>query len=299
VTRGVASLQQYALNFTEPTTTSTTMQQQAQDGMCPSGVLLEWVWRAGALQVEWLAPPPRTSAAAGFCCHLPTPPGPVPLSLAAVGCLNMAMYQFAESTACVCTAAAAQSVRDLAKACNSSAVWALIAVAGLFAGAVFGSMELSADRAMLSADQLFLAVMKRKASRWGRAGMASASRALDQMWLPAAWSCHGPAPHTPANNPRLTPVPATVQVRQQGRCPQGGGWHPQLQQDAVPRPHPARQGRQLALHCLGPRMIGEGQAGRQAESLRNQSINDATTPALQLSRGHASAGLVCRQGATD
>ena len=79
----------------------------------------------------------------------------------------MAMYPFAESTACVCTAAAAQSVHDLAKECNSSAVWALIAVAGLFAGAVFGSMELSADRAMLSADQLFLAVMKRKASRWG------------------------------------------------------------------------------------------------------------------------------------
>ena len=45
VTTGVASLQQYALNFTEPKTNS--IQQQAQDGLCPSGAELKWARLAG------------------------------------------------------------------------------------------------------------------------------------------------------------------------------------------------------------------------------------------------------------
>jgi hypothetical protein len=74
----VASLQQYALNFTEPTTTSTTI-QQAQDGLCPSGVV--WSGHGGQALFSWkgwrlhhgLLP----LASAAICQH----PWPVPPSL--------------------------------------------------------------------------------------------------------------------------------------------------------------------------------------------------------------------------
>lgn len=208
VANGVASLQQYTLAFSEPTTIS-TIQQQDQDGACPSGVYVVQLACNGpgqgwALNVSAGGANACRLLLSPLCLQTLTPPSRLrkhqhphatPLAVVAVGCLNMAMYQFAESTACVCTSAAAQSVRDLAKECNRTAVWALIAVAGLFAGAVFGCMELAADRAMLAADQLFLAVMKRKAGRWvgvvpsGRVmpSRAACCRFLDRRVLPACY----------------------------------------------------------------------------------------------------------------
>ena len=78
----------------------------------------------------------------------------------------MALYPFARSSACLCTTGAVQWVHDLAAASRTATTWALIAVGALFVGALFASMELAADKAMLLADQLFLKVVKRKSSRW-------------------------------------------------------------------------------------------------------------------------------------
>ncbi|KAL4458198.1 hypothetical protein ABPG75_013063 [Micractinium tetrahymenae] len=80
-------------------------------------------------------------------------------------CLNMALYPFTESTACVCSAASAASLASLAQEAGKSAVWAAIGVAALFCGALFGCMEAAKDHVLLPADQLFLKVVRRRSRR--------------------------------------------------------------------------------------------------------------------------------------
>lgn len=82
----------------------------------------------------------------------------------------MALYRFTESPLCVCTKDGVQAVAQLAGDCKDSAQWALYGVACLCVGAIFGAMELSADVVLLSANQLFLRVIKRKSSRCGGVG---------------------------------------------------------------------------------------------------------------------------------
>ncbi|KAL4435047.1 hypothetical protein ABPG77_003872 [Micractinium sp. CCAP 211/92] len=77
-------------------------------------------------------------------------------------CLNAALYPFTESSACVCSAASAASLADLAKEASKSAVWAAVGVAALFCGALFGCMEAAKDGVLLPADQLFLKVVRRR-----------------------------------------------------------------------------------------------------------------------------------------
>ena len=74
----------------------------------------------------------------------------------------MALYPFLESAACMCTTNNLQSVGQLAGTSKDTAVWVLVGVAGLFAGSVLAVAELSADAVLLSADNLFLRVIKRK-----------------------------------------------------------------------------------------------------------------------------------------
>ena len=271
LTRGVASLQQYALNFTEPTTT--TVQQQTQDGLCPSGAVLNWAYRAGTRQPGALAPPPRTAAAA-LCRHLLTPPGPGPFPCCSGLPQHGDVSVCGEHCLCVhrcCGAVCARSGQDLQQ---QRGVGADCSGGPFCRGGVWQHGAVCRPR---DAVCCYEAQGQQVGPSWG-ALPAAAPRTRSA--CACLLSCHGPAPWTPSNHPPM-PAPATLQVQQQGQRPQGGGRRPQLQQDAVPRRFPARQGRQLALHRLRPRLR---RTDRHAGNLHVTN---------NLSWGHASTGLPC------
>lgn len=117
--------------------------------------LLASLQRYGAMFAE-VSEPANITQQAGLC--------------PSAACLNMALYPFTESPACVCTVASTQSLSALASTAVSSARWALFGAAALCAGAVLGSLELAADTSLLRADQLFLKVIKRRSSRCAAGG---------------------------------------------------------------------------------------------------------------------------------
>lgn len=155
------------------------------------------------------------------------------------------MYPFTESSACVCTKDGVQSVATLAGECKDATVWALIGVAGLCAGAMFAAMELAVDTVLLSADQLFLRVIKRKSSRCSRTG---SSRLVYEG--PICGNLGAAAINQPVLHPRLVCChPAPVQVQQQGQRTQErrGAQHEHEQAgDGVTFDAPRRQ---LPLPC--------------------------------------------------
>lgn len=77
----------------------------------------------------------------------------------------MALYPFTKSPLCLCYQTNIATTQQLAGQSKDSAVWALIGVACLCAGAMFAAMELTGDTLLLAADQLFLRVIKRKGTR--------------------------------------------------------------------------------------------------------------------------------------
>lgn len=70
----------------------------------------------------------------------------------------------------MCTAPAIQGVSALAAEANDAMLWPIVGVACVCAGALLGAMELAMGTAMLGADQRFLKIAKRRASRSSRGG---------------------------------------------------------------------------------------------------------------------------------
>ena len=144
-----------------------------------------------------------------------------------VVCLDVRLFAFLKSDACICTAADLHTVRALAADVGGRVRGSLVGVVLMYVGSSALLARLAADAARISVDRgvvwgdLHAVHGRRRAAARGRGeeegegGGRGGSRSPSRSPAPAAARAHMPAPSAPAGTPTLG-------------APKGGGWLPGL-----------------------------------------------------------------------